>query len=177
MHLPSLPPQKAEHSIGGPNVAKARRQAQSASSKGPPRRCASVDGYRCVRSDPSPGQTLASINSTPRTASAIANWRVSHSTPLFDVRHGGEPAARQVEEQHCGCKRNNQWNHCEFTATRPLTRPISSQALAAKTAGRDKLSSRSKHRVQFFLGSAPSMESGDAAVAIGRFTMVRLSFT
>ena len=59
----------------------------------------------------------------------------------------------------------------------PLHLPISSQALAAKTAGRDKLSSRSRHRVQFFLRPASSMESGDAAVAIGRFTMVRLSFT
>ena len=96
MHRPSLvyPPQKAEHSIGGPNVAKARRQAQSASSKGPPRRCASVDGYRCVRSDPSPGQTLAPINSTPRTASAIANWRVSHSYPA--VRSAPMSAATSI---------------------------------------------------------------------------------
>ena len=59
----------------------------------------------------------------------------------------------------------------------PIHVPISSQALAAKTAGRDKLSLRSKHRIQFFLGSAFSTESGDAAVAIGRFTMDRLSFT
>ena len=69
-----------------------------------------------------PLKSSGSMNPTPRTASAIANWRVSHSTWLFDVRRGGEPAARQVEEEHRGCKRNNQWIHCEFTATRPLTR-------------------------------------------------------
>ena len=75
------------------------------------------------------------------------------------------------------------WSKCFFVAPderKPLMLhhlPISSQALAAKTAGRDKLSSRSRHRVQFFLRPASSMESGDAAVAIGRFTMVRLSFT